>query len=89
MSLTKLFEREYRWGSYVVKFPEGSRVVNPGTKGHAKPHVILDGHELKHCAGCNTWRPINDFSWTQTRWDSSCSYCHHCVNASVAKHYGR
>ena len=43
-----------------VYAPEDARVLP--VLGHTKPHIFLGGKELRHCSGCNTWRPLSKYS---------------------------
>jgi hypothetical protein len=57
--------------------PSGARVV--GGSGRAKPHIILDGVEFKHCPWCNTWRRLSKFAYSGFTWDGLqdiCVFCH-------------
>ena len=71
---------EFRWGPYVVRFPRGSKVIDPGTVGAAKPHVLIRGKEYKHCTGCDSWIHVGAFGESSYRWDRKNNICSSCTS---------
>jgi hypothetical protein len=57
--------------------PSGARVVAGSAR--AKPHILLDGVEFKHCPWCGTWRRLSKFTYSGFTWDGLqdiCTSCH-------------
>jgi hypothetical protein len=45
---------------------------------HAKPHILLNGVELKHCARCNSWKRLSRFYVSVSNWDGLQAFCKSC-----------
>jgi hypothetical protein len=45
---------------------------------HTKPHILLNGVELKHCSHCNTWKRLSRFYHAESTWDGLQAFCKSC-----------
>jgi hypothetical protein len=66
-----------------VKAPKEAVLVSSADVEREKPHILMNGVELKHCAHCNTWRRLSKFSVSNATWDglqSFCDFCHQDID---------
>ena len=46
--------------------------------GNAKLHKFVDGQELKHCSGCDSWKILPLFNRSKERRDGRSAFCTDC-----------
>jgi hypothetical protein len=66
------------WDGVPVKAPKEAALVFDSEVKREKPHILMNGVELKHCAHCNTWRRLSKFSASRATWDGLQSFCNFC-----------
>lgn len=67
---------EYNRGYITVPH---NAIVKKSVSAIAKPHVIIDGVEHKHCYKCLCWLPLTEFSPRSNTSDKLYYECKECM----------
>ena len=77
------YARSGRW----VFAPDGAYVIPTGSL-NVKPHILHGGAELRHCACCGVWLPLEGFAKGKA-YKGLHTFCRICSDASKQRTVSR